>query len=386
MAGVGDAREAVPRSVAVHSLLHARRTPPRVPEGSGRGMVTSRDLVPATSSPVCPRCDSELVVPAIAGGPSESVLQLRSSTAPVGRRDASGDWLCRSCGLRWPYERTSAVVASAAGELEPEPSGSPGELIDLVDVPDVQGATGVTSQRVATTIRQAREARGLTISDAAKGTRIGERYLRALEANASLDEFPAPVYARSFLRAYAEFLDLETDGIVRRFDEDHPVHDDQILEPLPDPRPRRRVVAGALAVASLLTLVSMAVARLDIGSEPGPETVSPAPAAADVSPGPSSIERPPPPPRIEGIRATLQLRDRCWVVAVADGVAVQPGTTFEAGARVVFHADRLLELELGSAGAVHLEVSGERVRTGSLGEVVRLELRLKDGKVVTTFV
>jgi hypothetical protein len=58
----------------------------------------------------------------------------------------------------------------------------------------------------------------------------------------------------------------------------------------------------------------------------------------------------------------------------------------EAGARVVFHADRILELELGSAGAVHLEVSGEKVRTGSLGEVVRLELRLKDGEVVTRFV
>jgi hypothetical protein len=31
-------------------------------------------------------------------------------------------------------------------------------------------------------------------------------------------------------------------------------------------------------------------------------------------------------------------------------------------------------------------VSGEKVRTGSLGEVVRLELRLKDGEVVTRFV
>ncbi len=41
---------------------------------------------------------------------------------------------------------------------------------------------------------------------------------------------------------------------------------------------------------------------------------------------------------------------------------------------------------LGSAGAVHLEVNGERVPTGSLGEVVRLELRLKDGELVTTFV
>jgi transcriptional regulator with XRE-family HTH domain len=385
MAGVGDAREAVPRSVAVHPLLHALRTPPRVPGRWGRGTVSSRHLVPAASGPECPRCESALVVPAMAGGPSESVLQLRSSTAPTGRRETSGEWLCELCGLRWPYEQSTAVVASAAGEPESEPSGSPGELIELVDVPDV-GATGVTSQRVATTIKQAREARGLTVSDAAKGTRIAERYLRALEANASLEEFPAPVYARSFLRAYAEFLDLETTGIVRRFDEDHPVHDEQIIEPLPDPRPRRRVVAGALAVASILALLSMAVARLGSESEPGSETASPSPAAAAASPGPSSIERPPPAPRIEGIRATLQLRDRCWVVAVADGVAVQPGTTLEAGARVVFHADRILELELGSAGAVHLEVSGERVRTGSIGEVVRLELRLKDGEVVTTFV
>ena len=385
MAGVGDAREAVPRSVAVHQLLHARRTPPRVPGRSGRGTVSSRHLVPAASGPECPRCESALVVPAMAGGPSESVLQLRSSTAPMGRRETSGEWLCELCGLRWPYEQSTAVVTSAAGEPESEPSGSPGELIELVDVPDV-GATGVTSQRVATTIKQAREARGLTVSDAAKGTRIAERYLRALEANASLEEFPAPVYARSFLRAYAEFLDLETQGIVRRFDEDHPVHDEQIIEPLPDPRPRRRVVAGALAVASLLALLSMAVARLGSESEPGPETASPSPVAAAASPGPSSIERPPPMPRIEGIRATLQLGDRCWVVAVADGATVEPGTTLEAGARVVFHADQILALELGSAGAVHLEVNGQKIRTGSIGEVVRLELRWKHGEVVTTFV
>lgn len=385
MAGVGDAREAVPRSVAVHPLLRARRTPPRVPGRLGRGAVSSRHMVPAASGPECPRCESALVVPAMAGGPSESVLQLRSSTAPMGRRETSGEWLCELCGLRWPYEPSTAVVASAAGEPESEPTGSPGELIELVDVPDV-GATGVTSQRVATTIKQAREARGLTVSDAAKGTRIAERYLRALEANASLEEFPAPVYARSFLRAYAEFLDLETKGIVRRFDEDHPIHDEQIIEPLPDPRPRRRVVAGALAVASLLALLSMAVARLGSESEPGPETASPSPAAAAAFPGPSSVERPPPAPRIEGIRATLQLGDRCWVVAVADGATVEPGTTLEAGARVVFHADQILALELGSAGAVHLEVNGEKIRTGGIGEVVRLELRWKHGEVVTTYV
>ena len=40
------------------------------------------------------------------------------------------------------------------------------------------------------------------------------------------------------------------------------------------------------------------------------------------------------------------------MVAVADGDTLEPGTTLEAGERLVFRADRILQLELGSAGAV----------------------------------
>jgi hypothetical protein len=98
------------------------------------------------------------------------------------------------------------------------------------------------------------------------------------------------------------------------------------------------------------------------------------------------VTRPPLPPRIDGIRAVLRLDDRCWLVAVADGDTLEPGTTLEAGERLVFRADRILQLELGSAGAVDLEVNGETVRTGTLGEVVTLELRWRDGELVTTVV
>ncbi len=260
-------------------------------------MLTSHYLDRAAPSPECPRCGSALVVPAMAGGPSESVLQLRSSSAPAGGSGAFGEWLCWSCGLRWPNERSPAEVALAADDPEPEPSATPGDLIDLADLPEVQGSTAVTSRRVAATLRQARESRKLTISDSAKETRIGERYLQALEANASLEKFPAPIYARSFLRAYAEFLELETEGMLRRFDEDHPVKDYPIIQPLPDPPPRRRAVAGALVVASLLALISIAVARLESGREQGPGISPPASAAAEESPGRSSVTQPPLPPR-----------------------------------------------------------------------------------------
>ncbi|HKN80283.1 MAG TPA: RodZ domain-containing protein [Actinomycetota bacterium] len=296
-----------------------------------------------------------------------------------------GEWLCRSCGLRWPDDRSPAAVALAGAAPEPIPTPISGELIDPVDLPEIQGSSGVTSARVASALRQAREARGLTLSDAASATRIWDRYLQALEASAPLEEFPAPIYARSFLRAYAEFLGLETDTMVNRFDEDHPAEEDPILQPLPDPRPRRRAVVNALVFVSILALLAMAVARLEGGRDQGPAPSVRA-ASPDTSLGRSSLTRPPPPPPIEGIKAVVRLQDRCWVVAIADGTTLEQGRTMESGDRLVFRADRILELELGSAGAVELEVNGERVRTGSLGEVVRLELRWKDGEVDTTFV
>ena len=296
-----------------------------------------------------------------------------------------GEWLCRSCGLRWPDDRSPAAVALAGAAPEPIPTPISGELIDPVDLPEIQGSSGVTSARVASALRQAREARGLTLSDAASATRIWDRYLQALEASAPLEEFPAPIYARSFLRAYAEFLGLETDTMVNRFDEDHPAEEDPILQPLPDPRPRRRAVVNALVFVSILALLAMAVARLEGGRDQG-GAPSVRAASPDTSLGRSSLTRPPPPPPIEGIKAVVRLQDRCWVVAIADGTTLEQGRTMESGDRLVFRADRILELELGSAGAVELEVNGERVRTGSLGEVVRLELRWKDGEVDTTFV
>jgi DNA-binding SARP family transcriptional activator len=46
------------------------------------------------------------------------------------------------------------------------------------------------------------------VAEAAEKTRISAKYLRALEEDAGPEAFPAPAYARFFLREYAEFLGL----------------------------------------------------------------------------------------------------------------------------------------------------------------------------------
>ena len=68
---------------------------------------------------------------------------------------------------------------------------------------------------------RAREARGLTLEDAERDTRISRRYLQALEAE-QFEVIPAPVYARGFLRSYAQYLGLdpqETLGLFPREDD-----------------------------------------------------------------------------------------------------------------------------------------------------------------------
>ena len=61
-----------------------------------------------------------------------------------------------------------------------------------------------------TSLSQARIARGLTLEDAERSTRISRRFLVALEEH-NYGVFPAPVYARGFLRTYCRYLGIDPD-------------------------------------------------------------------------------------------------------------------------------------------------------------------------------
>jgi len=62
-------------------------------------------------------------------------------------------------------------------------------------------------------LRAAREARNLTVEQAADDTRISLRFLQALERE-EFDSLPAPVYVRGFLRSYANYLGLEPQSLL----------------------------------------------------------------------------------------------------------------------------------------------------------------------------
>lgn len=72
------------------------------------------------------------------------------------------------------------------------------------------------TKRLGTILKDAREARKLTIKDVARETYISPRWIEALE-NEDFSVFPAETYALGALKSYSEFLNLETGHLENLF-------------------------------------------------------------------------------------------------------------------------------------------------------------------------
>lgn len=62
-------------------------------------------------------------------------------------------------------------------------------------------------------LRQEREARSVDLHEIAESTKIGSRYLQALETN-DFDVLPGTVFAKGYVRAYAEYIGANAEALV----------------------------------------------------------------------------------------------------------------------------------------------------------------------------
>lgn len=115
------------------------------------------------------------------------------------------------------------------------------------------------------TLRRARTAKGITIEDAERVTRIPRKYLEALELE-NFGILPAPVYARGFLRSYASYLGLEPKELLPFFPVGHV--DEPALDPLPEMgEPRTWNMNGIVAMAVVGALILLVIALYAFGRE-----------------------------------------------------------------------------------------------------------------------
>jgi hypothetical protein len=205
-------------------------------------------------------------------------------------------------------------------------------------------------------LREAREHSGLELDRVAADTRIRTSQLAALE-NERFDALPARVYARAFLREYAEYLGLDGQRFLDEYDSRFPNLVEQPIAPARLPQ-RVRLKPYAIAAACLAALLLLGLLAWHSGRERTTTATPTTRASPPATTGAVTAPAAPKPP----VQAKLVLRavGRCWLeahVGSREGRTVYSGT-LEAGEQARFVARRLW-IRLGAPWNLTATLNGE---------------------------
>jgi cytoskeleton protein RodZ len=240
--------------------------------------------------------------------------------------------------------------------------------------------------RVGEELREARNALGVSLEDAAAQLRINKRYLQALEEG-RVKDLPGAAYAVGFVRSYATALGLDPDEAVRRFrDVSGPAVTKSGDLVFPEPVPRRGIPTGVLAALGLALAMGGYIAwyqwsgrgervvdavpplppRLERAAE-GPVTQETPPAPVIEPPAPAPAPAPvvaPPPPRIDPDkpRVVIRAKGESWVqIRDNPGNRVLTDRVLRAGEIIEVPNRPGIVLTTGKAESLDILVDGQDV-------------------------
>jgi len=263
-------------------------------------------------------------------------------------------------------------------------------------------------------LRALREAKGSSLEDMARSTRVGIRHLEALEEE-RLTDLPSPVFVRGFIRAYCGFLREAPDEVLAHYEA---LAGERAAAQAANAPPRPRTTwASSSVVVGLALLVILGIALILINltvkrtggtsvaapnSEVSATMPTPAPAPLAAAPAPAEAPRSPtasPPPvvappasapavapaptpapavarSVPGThRLTIKAVDATWIrVQPDEGRATEE--LLPAGASREWSAERRFLVTIGNAGGVEVALNGRILSPlGPKGTVIqRLEL------------
>jgi cytoskeletal protein RodZ len=240
---------------------------------------------------------------------------------------------------------------------------------------------------IGETLRETRMRRRIDITEVEAATKIRAKYLRALE-NEEWDLLPGPTFVKTFLRTYAEYLELDPRLLVEEYRQRYERPSTQDLTPFGPgmgAQRRRRRQRSRARFAPLLVVLCVVLALLGAlyllatwgGDEKvatPPNTVATATPAATTAATPAA-EREKPKKKAAPTRVTLKLTatDTVFVcVEDATGRHVVDGETLEKGKSTKTFRSKRLRANLGN-GAVRMIVDGKRYEAADLDRPVGYE-------------
>ncbi len=234
-------------------------------------------------------------------------------------------------------------------------------------------------------LRRERELRGISLKQISEDTKIGVRFLEALEQD-RLELIPGEFYRRSYLRAYARYLGLDEDRAVNAYafaNQEKPASTEGVED-----ASAGMSTTGWVALGGCIFLV-IGLIYWQLESEPAdlppsepvtaaPETSSAAgllsAAGSTMSGEVSEVSVPPLAEDLvrssqEPLRLKVRVEQSCWLEIRGDGEVLTIGLK-PAGFETVLTASQELRLWLGNAGGVSLWMNERPLRPlGSAGQV-----------------
>jgi len=108
-------------------------------------------------------------------------------------------------------------------------------------------------------LKRERELREVSLKEITTTTRIGPRYLEALE-NEEWDKLPGGVFNRGFVRAIARYLGLDEENLLSEYDLAYGEQNHPAPEPYENKIPRTPIWVPILAVLGLLAVLGALIA------------------------------------------------------------------------------------------------------------------------------
>lgn len=252
---------------------------------------------------------------------------------------------------------------------------------------------------VSEDLKRERELRGISLEQIAEETRIGLRFLQAIDSG-ELEVIPGDFYRRSYVRAYASYLGMDPDRVASAYD----FQASRAI--IARPRARTRNVAdgeaarkrsgvwwflvlGVLAAGGTAAVWSGGGASR-LGETPSVTVpprfgVSPKPHKASARTRPLAgeiatpvVERDEPMPAQDEshtLEMRLMVEEPCWLEVRADGEVVSQGLMLE-GFEKQIRAREEIRLWLGNAGGISYWINGKRGKSLGQAGQVRKEIRI----------
>ncbi len=231
-------------------------------------------------------------------------------------------------------------------------------------------------------LKRERELRGISLREIADTTRIGLKYLQAIED----DQFhllPGSFFIRAILRSYAKAIGLDENQVLNRYQEIQCQEDETIGARVRE-KPRSRVQLFPRTKRTLIgvaILVSVSVLLLVVVRWPEKKPVSPSslPEVSTISPAPApaveSSNSQPALPEKSDLEVEALFAEETWIRVLADGVLVFEGIKSQ-GESLRFSGLREMELSLGNAGGLTMFINGQKAKPFGPRGTVRKDIKI----------